>query len=156
MVLDEDLIRVGPLVISGLTPCLTCLDLHRTDWDPAWPVLLSQLGRRAGAAVSPTVSAPLRHVVAAEVGAEVLALAGGARPRTVGNVVALGRATTCARPGRSGSTTPPPVPCFRPPDHLALCSGTKTHPARTLRSGDVLRRGFSVQIASTRRLLKRR
>ncbi len=30
VVLDEDRVRVGPLVIPGVTPCLTCLDLHIT------------------------------------------------------------------------------------------------------------------------------
>jgi bacteriocin biosynthesis cyclodehydratase domain-containing protein len=30
---------VGPLVQPGRTPCLRCLDLHRTDSDPAWPRL---------------------------------------------------------------------------------------------------------------------
>ena len=30
VVLDEDRVRVGPMVIPGVTPCLTCLDLHLT------------------------------------------------------------------------------------------------------------------------------
>ncbi len=30
VVLDEDRVRIGPLVIPGATPCLTCLDLHMT------------------------------------------------------------------------------------------------------------------------------
>ena len=30
VVLDEDRVRVGPVVIPGLTPCLTCLDQHIT------------------------------------------------------------------------------------------------------------------------------
>lgn len=34
---------VGPLVVPGSGPCLRCLDLHRTDVDPGWPVLLAQL-----------------------------------------------------------------------------------------------------------------
>ncbi len=34
---------VGPLVVPGAGPCLRCLDLHRADLDPAWPLLLSQL-----------------------------------------------------------------------------------------------------------------
>ncbi len=28
VVIDEDRVRIGPVVIPGLTPCLTCLDLH--------------------------------------------------------------------------------------------------------------------------------
>jgi len=34
---------VGPLVVPGLTACLRCLDLHRTDADPGWPLALDQL-----------------------------------------------------------------------------------------------------------------
>jgi bacteriocin biosynthesis cyclodehydratase domain-containing protein len=34
---------VGPLVMPGRTSCLRCADLHRTDRDPAWPVVAAQL-----------------------------------------------------------------------------------------------------------------
>jgi|HubBroStandDraft_6_1064221.scaffolds.fasta_scaffold98080_2 bacteriocin biosynthesis cyclodehydratase domain-containing protein len=34
---------VGPLVRPGTTACLRCLDLARTDRDPAWPLILAQL-----------------------------------------------------------------------------------------------------------------
>jgi bacteriocin biosynthesis cyclodehydratase domain-containing protein len=34
---------VGPLVLPGQTPCLRCLELARTDRDPAWPMLAAQL-----------------------------------------------------------------------------------------------------------------
>lgn len=34
---------VGPLVLPGVTGCLRCADLHRTDRDPAWPVVAAQL-----------------------------------------------------------------------------------------------------------------
>ena len=36
-------VLVGPLVRAGHGACLHCLDLHRTDRDPAWPRLLAQL-----------------------------------------------------------------------------------------------------------------
>ncbi len=35
---------VGPLVLPGRTCCLRCLDLTRRDNDPAWPLLIRQLG----------------------------------------------------------------------------------------------------------------
>ncbi len=35
--------RLGPLVVPGETACLTCVDHHRTDRDPAWPRLMAQL-----------------------------------------------------------------------------------------------------------------
>jgi hypothetical protein len=34
---------VGPLVLPGSTACLHCLDLARSDLDPAWPTLAAQL-----------------------------------------------------------------------------------------------------------------
>jgi bacteriocin biosynthesis cyclodehydratase domain-containing protein len=36
-------VRIGPLVEPGAGPCLYCLDRHRTDADPAWPAIASQL-----------------------------------------------------------------------------------------------------------------
>lgn len=34
---------VGPLVIPGVTSCVSCADLHRRDRDAAWPALAAQL-----------------------------------------------------------------------------------------------------------------
>ncbi|MDQ0644999.1 hypothetical protein QFZ46_003159 [Microbacterium murale] len=34
---------IGPLVVPGRTPCLTCRDGHERDRDPAWPMLHAQL-----------------------------------------------------------------------------------------------------------------
>ena len=34
---------IGPLVRPNASPCRSCLDLHRQDRDPAWPVLQAQL-----------------------------------------------------------------------------------------------------------------
>lgn len=48
---------IGPLVIPGVTSCLTCADLHRTDRDPAWPALAVQLREVIGTADRPTVLA---------------------------------------------------------------------------------------------------
>ncbi len=92
VVLDDDRVCIGPLVRPGLTPCLGCLDLTRADWDPAWPALLHQLGRPGHLAFPAIVDPVLLHVAAAEVAAEVRALAAGKRLRTVGAVVALGPA----------------------------------------------------------------
>jgi hypothetical protein len=53
---------VGPLVIPGLTSCLTCADLYRRDRDPAWPAMALQMtvpGRystTAEVAVSATIA----------------------------------------------------------------------------------------------------
>lgn len=34
---------IGPLVEPGRGPCLTCVELHHRDRDPAWPAVASQL-----------------------------------------------------------------------------------------------------------------
>jgi bacteriocin biosynthesis cyclodehydratase domain-containing protein len=34
---------IGPLVIPGVTSCLSCADLHRRDRDAAWPAVAAQL-----------------------------------------------------------------------------------------------------------------
>lgn len=42
-------VTVGPLVIPGHTPCLSCRDAEDTERDAAWPLLHAQLiGREAG------------------------------------------------------------------------------------------------------------
>jgi hypothetical protein len=43
VVVQEDVVLVGPLVRPGVGPCLRCLDLHRGDRDPAWPAVLDQV-----------------------------------------------------------------------------------------------------------------
>ncbi len=43
LVLREDDVAVGPLVIPGRSPCLHCLDQHRCDADPQWAEALRQL-----------------------------------------------------------------------------------------------------------------
>lgn len=40
-------VLVGPLVVPGLSPCVRCMELQRSDADPCWPALATQLlGRR--------------------------------------------------------------------------------------------------------------
>ena len=38
-------VSVGPLVLAGQTSCVSCADLARSDADPHWPVVLTQLSR---------------------------------------------------------------------------------------------------------------
>jgi len=47
VVLREADAVVGPFVVPGAGPCLRCLDLHRTDADPAWPVMATTLAAAA-------------------------------------------------------------------------------------------------------------
>lgn len=90
LVIDENRVRIGPLVRPGRTPCVSCHDLHRADWDRAWPALLPQFGRHTGALTPPAVSAVTAHAAAVELAVEVLALCDGRTPRTIGQCLAIG------------------------------------------------------------------
>lgn len=48
---------IGPLVVPGLTSCLDCADLHRSDRDAAWPAVAAQLRDAVGSADRATVLA---------------------------------------------------------------------------------------------------
>lgn len=48
---------VGPMVIPGVTSCLGCADLHRSDHDAAWPAVAAQLRDTVGTADRATVLA---------------------------------------------------------------------------------------------------
>ncbi|GLB82451.1 cyclodehydratase [Mycobacterium kiyosense] len=48
---------VGPLVIPGVTSCLSCGDLHRRDRDAAWPAIAAQLRDTVGVADRATLLA---------------------------------------------------------------------------------------------------
>lgn len=48
---------VGPLVIPGVTSCLVCADLHRSDRDAAWPAVAAQLRDTVGIADRATMLA---------------------------------------------------------------------------------------------------
>jgi bacteriocin biosynthesis cyclodehydratase domain-containing protein len=48
---------VGPLVVPGVTSCLVCADLHRSDRDSGWPALAAQLRDTVGTADRATVLA---------------------------------------------------------------------------------------------------
>ena len=44
---------LGPFVVPGATACLRCLDAHRTDRDPRWPVVVEQLAEPDASLVAP-------------------------------------------------------------------------------------------------------
>jgi bacteriocin biosynthesis cyclodehydratase domain-containing protein len=48
---------VGPLVVPGMTSCLRCADLHRSDRDAGWPAVAAQLRDAVGSADRATVLA---------------------------------------------------------------------------------------------------
>jgi hypothetical protein len=43
LTVSETVAVLGPFVEPGRTACVRCLDLHRTDRDPAWPLVLDRL-----------------------------------------------------------------------------------------------------------------
>lgn len=53
VVVGDGAVRVGPIVEPVGTPCLHCLELHRSDQDHAWPVVATQLLGRRAALLSP-------------------------------------------------------------------------------------------------------
>jgi hypothetical protein len=75
---EEAIGVVGPLVIPGWTACLRCLDLARTDRDPAWPLILAQVTSRQPDPLA--CDAPLAAAVAAQAAAQVLAFIDRAMP----------------------------------------------------------------------------
>jgi bacteriocin biosynthesis cyclodehydratase domain-containing protein len=57
-------VRIGPIVEPGSGPCLHCLELTRTDADPAWPAIASQLWGRSSAAETVLVSSEVAAIAA--------------------------------------------------------------------------------------------
>ena len=90
VVIDEDRVRIGPFVRPGRTPCVSCHDLHRADWDPAWPALVHQLGQRPPHARPTALAGLTAHAAAVEVAAEIMAVLDGDLPRTVGRCLVVG------------------------------------------------------------------
>ena len=72
---------VGPLVIPGRTACLSCVDLARSDRDPAWPLILAQTCGRASQPAA--CAAALAAAVAAQAAAQALAYLDQAAPGAV-------------------------------------------------------------------------
>jgi bacteriocin biosynthesis cyclodehydratase domain-containing protein len=46
VVFGDETVTIGPFVEPGAGPCLGCLDLHRSDAEPDWPAMASQLYTR--------------------------------------------------------------------------------------------------------------
>ncbi|MDQ3155424.1 MAG: hypothetical protein M3Q98_01665 [Actinomycetota bacterium] len=90
VVIEEDRIRIGPLVRPGLTPCINCHDLHRADWDNAWPALMTQFGASAGLGSPPAPCATTMHVAAATIAAEILAHCDESVAETTGHCLVVG------------------------------------------------------------------
>ena len=88
VVLEENQVRIGPYVRPGLAPCINCHDLHRGDWDNAWPALMTQFG--AGTSPPPALCATTMHVAAATIAAEILASCDGRAGESLGQCLMIG------------------------------------------------------------------
>ncbi|MFS3128513.1 hypothetical protein ACLM5J_08915 [Nocardioides sp. Bht2] len=55
---DGARVRLGPFVVPGASTCLRCIDAHRADVDPAFPLLIEQ---RSTAATPTALPAPIAH-----------------------------------------------------------------------------------------------
>ncbi|MFI1415724.1 TOMM precursor leader peptide-binding protein [Streptomyces sp. NPDC020707] len=74
---------VGPLVLPGETACAGCLDLGRTDRDPAWPRLLAQW-RSGRPRQVPACDLTLAATVAGLAAGHALAFLDGGLPSSAG------------------------------------------------------------------------
>jgi bacteriocin biosynthesis cyclodehydratase domain-containing protein len=111
---------VGPLVIPGVTSCLGCADLHRTDRDAAWPAVSAQLREVVAHADRPTVLATaalalaqLQHIISAVRGTDPP----GAPPATMNATVEVDIASHTIRARRW--TRHPLCGCWQPRSALA-------------------------------------
>ncbi|WP_432835214.1 hypothetical protein [Dactylosporangium sp. CA-092794] len=83
-------VLVGPLVRPAGSPCRLCLELHRSDRDPAWPVLAAQLATAPGGGGEPCAltTAMAGAAFAAD---EVLSYIDGGALRTEAAIVEIAR-----------------------------------------------------------------
>lgn len=84
-------VLIGPLVRPAGSPCRACLDLHRRDRDPIWPVLAAQLATAPPGDGEPCASATALAGVAFAAD-EVLAFLDGTAARTEAAIVEIPRA----------------------------------------------------------------
>lgn len=89
-------VTVGPFVRPGAGACVRCVDLHRRDGDPAWPVLAAQLHTRPVPGETELVCGA---VASAAAGVLLAALAdrGTARGHVSTGQVPMGHVSTAAR-----------------------------------------------------------
>ena len=91
--LTEGRAVVGPFVLPGTTACLRCVDAHRTDLDPAWPLLVRQYAAAAEHDRADGASEPVDPLLAALAVAwaarDLASYVDGGRPSTWSSTVTL-------------------------------------------------------------------
>jgi bacteriocin biosynthesis cyclodehydratase domain-containing protein len=73
---------VGPFVVPGVTACLRCLDLHRSDRDSAWPLIAAQLASQGHGSSVDACDVGLATLGASVCALQVLAFVDGGEPAT--------------------------------------------------------------------------
>lgn len=112
---------VGPLVQPSASACLRCLDLHRADRDPDWPVVAAQLSQPARQVA--TADAAMTLAVAAQAAREALAFLDGTRPPdSLGGTLEL--APTQWRWRRRSWQVHPDCPCSSTMWHTGSSTGS--------------------------------
>jgi bacteriocin biosynthesis cyclodehydratase domain-containing protein len=94
---------IGPLVPPAGSPCLNCIDLHRRDRDPEWPLLAAQLAGDPEPGGEPCAAATVLAAAGIAAG-EVLSWLDGSAPAT------LGASLEVAAPGQLRRRSWPPHP----------------------------------------------
>lgn len=106
--LRDGVVVLGPLVRPGLTACLDCMNLHRRDRDPSWPVLAAQLATAPGR--DEPAEAALVAFGAGLVAMQALCHIDGGAPDTLGGTLEL---STPGRVRRRNWTPHPQCGCVR-------------------------------------------
>ena len=63
VVVSDTEVVIGPMIEPGSGPCLYCLQRYRSDADPAWPAIATQLHGRHSGAETPLVAAETAAIV---------------------------------------------------------------------------------------------
>lgn len=91
VVVEESRVRIGPLVQPGRTPCVNCHDLHRRDWDAAWPALMTQFGSVSATPI-PALDTLMLYHAAIAVAAEAISCCENSTATARGCCLVLGPA----------------------------------------------------------------
>jgi hypothetical protein len=78
---------VGPLVVPGHSACLRCIELHRTDHDPLWPLVIDQSVHRPPPV--PACDVALATTVAALAASHVISHLDGFQVSSIGGSIEI-------------------------------------------------------------------
>jgi len=117
-------VTIGPFIEPGTGPCLYCLERHRTDADPAWPAIASQLWGRTSPTEVPQV---INEVAALATRMLTRRLSGPAAGAATSVFLDAATGTTTSRPWAQH----PACGCAALPENDSA-SAPRTAPARSV------------------------